>query len=270
MLKIDNILNLIDKIKSDEFKEAAKKAVTTIKDKKTSLMRYTGKIGDLKHKLMIASKGIDQSNINLMKDYSDIAETISKSRSTADKIARVGRTKLKLNFKAGSISKSEFKQGISALKNSNKLKHAEITQNYFKAIQDSITKNRNSNKKIVNYIINLKDQLDIAKKSRSKNILIGIGIAIAVLSVIAIGSKVYAMIMKKLKSPCRNIDDKDEKTSCEIYSEIDSLQAQIIILKHQSVKCELSEDPVECNQKVDKQIESIKSKIDKLHSRLDE
>lgn len=269
IIDITDVLDLIKKLKSDEFKDAVKKYGKKVSDIKTTKLRNTGEVAKLKYEIMANFNSIDKLNITSFDEMTDIVNETAKQRETASKIFRVKLNKLKVVYKAGNIDATEYAKQIKNNKNALRFTEKTIESNYLTKWMKNINRTNMKKKVIFKDIFQYKQELELAKKTRNKNVLIGIGITIAVISAIAVAIKVYTIIMKKLKSPCRSIEDSEDKNRCEIHSEIDALNAKMVILQDQGVKCELSEDPFACNEKIDKEINSIKSKVDLLKTKLD-
>jgi len=272
-INIDSILKTIETAQDIELKQAIKDTIKSkaskVKDLKTGLLRKVGKINSLKFDILKLYKEIDAKNDATTKIYQKVAEQTTKEKIQAVRDFMVEKRKLKEQLSKGVIDKAKYKKEIAA---ANMLKKDLINSadsKYFHKIKNINAFKRKELRGLFARIAKLETTIKDLKSVRQKHLKIAVGVGIAVVSVVAIGIKAYSMIMTKLRNPCRKLKTNEEKTVCNIIADIDGLHTKIITLKDQSLKCKLSEDPVECNQKINEEIEKAKNQIKKLKEKLD-
>jgi len=269
MIGIDTILKAIEMAQNADVKKYVTDKLAKIGDIKTTALKYAGKVNMLKHDIMIQMKSLDKINADSMKDYEKAAETANKARREAmSKFMRV-KARLKMRLDAGKIDGKTYKSLISKNRKIMKAAQEAVDLSYFKELNKAMAKNGAATSMVRMKIFDLRRQIELVKTTRQKHLKVGLAVSIAVLSAAAIGAKVYATVVKAVKNPCRKLDTPEEKSICNIMADIDAINAKIVMLKQQATKCNLTEDPAECEVKIDKQIKTYKKDIEQLKARLD-
>jgi len=258
---LNSILDYIKKTQLADLKIAGRKA----KNLKTHIFKFT-KIGKFKFDLM-----------NMIKTYNtQLADTLLQSTSLqhkSDTLTKLSKDHFKEIDRIAGLKK---KGKISAKRVKELSKAAETV--YGKMVKEmgvkvnaniaKLKKMRSADRALINTITSLKEQMKLAKKSRNKKLIIGLGIGIVIASIIAISLKSFSGRMKKSRKKCYKIKDPRQKNVCEITAQIVALEDKAIILQKQAPQCEITSDPKKCNQKIENEIEKIENEIAALDNKL--